>query len=64
MRIRVNPDLCQGHLRCIAYSPDFFDVDEEGHASAPNEEVPPEIRDDINHAILNCPERAISELQE
>jgi len=34
MRIRVNPDLCQGHNRCKALAPELFELDEIGNAAA------------------------------
>jgi ferredoxin len=60
VKIRVDPDRCQGHLRCVAFAPTLFQVDEEGHASALDEAVPTELLDAVLQAILNCPERAIS----
>ena len=36
MKVRVNPDLCQGHNRCCALAPDLFEVDDHGFSSALN----------------------------
>ena len=30
---RVDPELCQGHNRCVSIAPDLFDVDDHGTAS-------------------------------
>ena len=33
MKIRVDPDKCQGHARCYGLAPEIFDVDDYGQAS-------------------------------
>ena len=62
MRIRVDPDKCQGHNRCYALAPEVFDVDElrlrrrdDRRASCP-----PELEDKAALAAANCPEYAIT----
>ena len=52
MRIRVDPDKCQGHARCYGLAPELFDVDDYGLSTA----------DKAQLAIANCPEYAIEEL--
>ena len=65
MRIRVDPDLCQGHNRCKALAPDLFDLDEYGNASAANDgQVPPGQEEEARLAISNCPEFAIEIVEE
>ena len=60
MKIRVNPEKCQGHNRCWALAPDLFDTDEYGNAVAQHDgDVPPGQEDDARLAIDNCPEFAI-----
>ncbi len=49
MKIRVDPDKCQGHARCYGLAPELFDVDE----------VPAELEDNARLAIAYCPEYAI-----
>ncbi len=65
MRIRVNPDNCQGHNRCKTIASDLFNLDEYGNATAANGgEVP---RDQENLARLageNCPEFAVEIVEE
>ncbi|WP_417515076.1 ferredoxin [Minwuia sp.] len=65
MKIRVNPDKCQGHNRCYAVAPDLFEVDDVGNASAANGGVvPDDMKDDAKLAIDNCPEFAIEIVEE
>ena len=60
MRIRVNPDNCQGHNRCKTIAPDLFDLDDFGNASAAGDGlVPADQEDAAQLAIENCPEFAI-----
>lgn len=61
MKVHVNPDLCQGHNRCIVLAPALFTTDEEGFASeAGDGSVSQEQRKAAELAVDNCPEQAIS----
>ncbi|MEI7747197.1 MAG: ferredoxin [Actinomycetota bacterium] len=65
MRIQVDAERCQGHNRCFGISPELFDVDDDGFASVLGDgEVPPGLEDKAEMAILNCPEFAISKIEE
>jgi ferredoxin len=59
MKVHVDPIKCQGHLRCLASVPDVFEEDEQGHAFVALDVVPTELEDDVERAVLNCPEEAI-----
>lgn len=64
MKVRVDPDLCQGHSRCYMLAPQLFDVDDYGMASAKNDGVVPDGDVDLAKlAISNCPERAIDVIE-
>ena len=61
MRIKVDPELCEGHNRCFALAPDLFEVDDYGLSRALNEGVvPPSLDEKARLAVDNCPEFAIS----
>jgi ferredoxin len=60
MKVAVDADVCQGHARCWEICPDVFSLDEEGHALVAVADVPPELEEDVEEAVANCPERAIS----
>ena len=61
MRIKVDPDLCEGHNRCFALAPDLFEVDDYGLSRALGDGVVPPGREErARLAIDNCPEFAIS----
>lgn len=63
MKIRIDPDKCQGHARCYAIAPDLFEVDDYGQSSVVGDGTVPAGREDAARlAIANCPEYAISEV--
>jgi ferredoxin len=60
MRIRVDPDRCQGHTQCNFTAPQLLRLrDEDGHAEAIVDEVPPELHELARAAADSCPEQAI-----
>ena len=58
MKVRVDPDKCQGHNRCYSLAPELFDVDDYGYASAVGD-VPPGLEEKAQLAAANCPEYAV-----
>jgi ferredoxin len=63
VRIRVDPDRCQGHARCYALAPELFSVDDYGQSSVIGDgTVPDGLEGRAQLAIANCPESAIEEL--
>ena len=65
MRVKVDPDKCEGHNRCCALAPKLFDVDDYGTATALNDGiVPPGLEEKAKLAVQNCPEYAIEFVNE
>ncbi|MER6831021.1 ferredoxin [Streptosporangium sp. NPDC000563] len=65
MRVRINPEGCQGHGRCYVLAPALFDEDDEGYGQVVGDGVvPPGEERAARLAVANCPERAIEILQE
>jgi ferredoxin len=65
VRVRVDPDKCQGHNRCKALAPDLFELDDYGSAKEVGDGIVPE--DHIEAAYLaraNCPEMAVEIIEE
>lgn len=61
MRVRVDAEKCQGHNRCYALAPELFDVDDMGNAHERGDgTVPPGLEDKARLAAANCPEYAVS----
>lgn len=59
MKVYLDSEKCQGHARCVTICPDVFDMDEQGNGYVINEEVPTDLIDDVEEAVLACPEAAI-----
>ena len=65
MRVRIDPDRCQGHGRCYDLAPDLFAEDEDGYGTVIGDgPVPAGREDDARLAVANCPEQAIDVLEE
>jgi ferredoxin len=61
MKVRVDPEKCQGHNRCYSLAPELFDVDDLGNAHERDDgTVPPGLEEKARLAEANCPEHAIS----
>ena len=61
MRVKIDPDVCQGHAMCFLACPQVFQLsDEDGHAFVTDEAVPAEFEDAVEQAKRSCPEGAIS----
>jgi ferredoxin len=60
VKVRVDPDRCQGHTLCAMIAPQMFQLDEiDGHSSAVSEDVPADQEDRVREAVHSCPEQAI-----
>ena len=60
MRVRVDPDACEGHTMCALRAPAAFDLGEaDGRAIARFEVVPEALEQSLRNAAASCPERAI-----
>ena len=60
MKVRVDPDKCQGHTLCAMEAPQAFQLSEfDGHSTAQFEDVPAELEQAVRDAAASCPEQAI-----
>ncbi len=65
MKVRIDPQRCQGHGRCYDLAPELFGDDDEGYGMVLNDgEVPPAAEHAARRAVSNCPERAIELIEE
>ena len=65
MRVQIDSDKCQGHGRCYDLAPDVFTDDEEGNGKVIGDgTVEPANAEAARLAVANCPETAISLLEE
>ena len=60
MKVRIDTDICTGHGRCYALSPEVFDTDDRGYGMVT---VTGAVTDEqlvaARRAADNCPEQAI-----
>jgi ferredoxin len=65
VRVRVDPDKCQGHNRCKALAPGLFELDAYGNAKEIGNGIVPEGQFAAAHlARANCPEMAVEIIEE
>jgi ferredoxin len=61
MKVKVDQEKCQGHNRCFVVASELFELDEYGYAREVNDGiVPSELEKKARLAVQNCPELAIS----
>jgi ferredoxin len=60
VKVRIDPERCQGHGRCYDIAPELFGDDEEGYGQVLGDgTVAPDQERQARLAEFNCPERAI-----
>jgi len=60
-RVRVDPDLCQGHGVCVSEAREVFELDRGAQKVVLRQDSPPqELRERVELAIRHCPTRALS----
>jgi ferredoxin len=60
LKVRVDPEKCQGHNRCKAVAPELFELDEYGNAREVGDgSVPLALEEKAYLAKSNCPEFAV-----
>lgn len=61
MKVRVDPEVCQGHGVCHMTAPDLFLLrDEDGQAYVAQDDVPADQEALARLGADSCPERAIT----
>ncbi|MEZ7124334.1 ferredoxin [Nonomuraea sp. AD125B] len=60
MKVKIDPERCQGHGRCYDLAPALFAEDDEGYGQVAGDGAVPEGEERTARlAVANCPERAI-----
>jgi ferredoxin len=60
VKVRVDPERCQGHTLCAMIAPDMFALsDVDGTSSAVCDLVPGDQEELVREAARSCPEQAI-----
>ena len=65
LKVKVDPERCQGHARCAALAPELFKLDELGNAhEIGGGSVPDALAEKAWLAKANCPELAIDVIED
>ena len=64
MKVTVDHDLCEGNMKCQAAAPEVFEVRDDDLAYVLVEEVPAELRANVENAVRLCPRQAVRWLEE
>jgi ferredoxin len=64
VRVRIDAELCTGHGRCYSLAPDVFGSDDDGRGFVISDDLSDESRSQALVGVQNCPERAISILDD
>jgi ferredoxin len=65
MRLVIDDEKCEGHGRCYSIAKQLFEPDDIGNGVVIGDGVvPPELEHDARLAVENCPELAISLLDD
>jgi ferredoxin len=59
MKIFIDPDLCEGNMRCVAVAPELFELGDDDRAHLKIENPGEEFRQKAEHAARVCPRQAI-----
>jgi ferredoxin len=61
MRVQIDQTRCQGHGRCYALAPELFEADDIGNGRELGDgTVAPALEQAAHKAVDNCPEQAIT----
>ncbi|KPL02589.1 MAG: ferredoxin [candidate division Zixibacteria bacterium SM23_73_2] len=58
MKVKIDPELCNGDEVCVQLCPDVFEMQED-KAIVKMEEVPDDLADAVREAADSCPAEAI-----
>ncbi len=65
MRVKLDRTLCDGFGICAKHAPKYFPLDDWGYeVLAGDGSIPPEDRDAVMRALMDCPVHAIMEISE
>ena len=64
MKIRVDPDRCEGHGKCATAAPAIFDLGDDDLSHVLVDEIPESQRENVKTAARLCPRQAIEIIDE
>jgi ferredoxin len=64
IRIRIEPERCEGFGNCINAAPDIFELDQDGRVRLKQDTVGDDRLEVVRRAVYDCPVNVISYTQE
>jgi ferredoxin len=64
MKVRVDPDRCEGHGKCQQQAPAVFELRDDDLSYVLVDDVPEGQRENVERAIRLCPRQAIAIVEE
>jgi ferredoxin len=64
MKVVIDSSVCTGHGRCYSLAPEVFDCDDEGRGTVVVDTVDSDLLRIAQVGASNCPERAISIIED
>lgn len=58
MKVKIDPELCNGDEVCVQLCPDVFEMQED-KAVVIKDDIPEDIQDSVREAADSCPSEAI-----
>lgn len=59
MKVKINEEECIGCGACVSLCPEVFDFNDEGYATAKEEEISEDLSQKVIDALESCPVDAI-----
>jgi ferredoxin len=59
MKVKVDHEVCEANAVCVGLAPAVFEVDDEDNLHILVSEIPPELADQVRHAVNSCPKAAL-----
>ena len=64
MRIKADFDLCESNAICVGMAPDFFDLDDNDYLVILQEDIPADRVEELRQVAANCPESALTVVED
>ncbi len=64
MKVRVDPDLCEGHGKCEKAAPSVFELRDDDLSYVLMDDIPESERENVKNAVRLCPRQAIEVIEE
>lgn len=64
MKVRVDPDVCEGNGKCVKAAPAVFEIRDDDLSHVLAEHVPESEGERVKNAVRLCPRQAIEIIEE